>query len=118
DLKSIVAERPDAVALPEGPVGVEFDHVDFAYPTAADVSLASLESVAVLDGAASAPVLHDVSFTAAPGSLVALVGPSRAGKTTISPPVSRLYDGGHGAARLAGVGVREVPWASVRDTVG
>ncbi len=118
DLKSIVAERPDAVALPDGPVGVEFDHVDFAYPTAADVSLASLESVAVLDGAAAAPVLHDVSFTAAPGSLVALVGPSGAGKTTISQLVSRLYDADRGAVRLAGVDVRDVTFASIRDTVG
>lgn len=118
DLKSIVAERPDATALPAGPVGVEFDHVEFAYPAAADVSLASLESVAVLDDSVPSPVLHSISFRAAPGSLVALVGPSGAGKTTISQLVSRLYDADSGAVRLAGVDVRDITFESIRETVG
>jgi len=118
DLPSIVAEKPDATPLPTGPATIEFDHVDFAYPTAAEVSLASLESVAVLDNSPSMPVLHDVSFTAAPGSLVALVGPSGAGKTTISQLVSRLYDASSGSIRLAGMDVRDATFASIRDTVG
>ncbi|MEO7124508.1 MAG: ABC transporter ATP-binding protein [Nakamurella sp.] len=118
DLKSIIVERPEAIELPAGPAAIEFDHVDFAYPSAAAVSLASLESVDVLDDAPQPQVLHDVSFTAAPGELVALVGPSGAGKTTISQLVSRLYDADRGAVRLAGVDVRDTTFESIRDTVG
>jgi ATP-binding cassette subfamily B protein len=118
DLPSIVTEKPDAAPLPAGPATIEFEHVDFAYPTAAEVSLASLESVTTLDKSPSVPVVHDVSFTAAPGSLVALVGPSGAGKTTISQLVSRLYDASSGTVRLAGMDVRDTTLASIRDTVG
>jgi ATP-binding cassette subfamily B protein len=118
DLPSIVAEKPDAKPLPAGPAGIEFDHVDFSYPTAKEVSLASLESVAALDFTPSTQVLHHVSFAAAPGSLVALVGPSGAGKTTISQLVSRLYDVRSGAVRLAGMDVRDTTFDSIRDTVG
>ncbi len=118
DLPPLIAERPDAVAIARGPVAVEFDHVDFSYPTAEEVSLASLESVAVLDQTPSSQVLHDVSFRAEPGQLVALVGPSGAGKTTISYLVSRLYDARSGAVRLNGVDVRDVTFASLRDSIG
>ena len=86
DLPPMVADRPDARTVVRGPKAVEFDHVDFAYPTADEVSLASLESVAVLDSVPTGQVLHDVSFSAQPGELVALVGPSGAGKTTITEP--------------------------------
>jgi len=118
DLPPLIAERPDAVAIARGPVAVEFDHVDFSYPTAEEVSLASLESVAVLDQTPSSQVLYDVSFRAEPGQLVALVGPSGAGKTTISYLVSRLYDARRGAVRLNGVDVRDVTFASLRDSIG
>ena len=118
DLQPIVAEKPGAVALPAGAAAIEFAHVDFSYPTAKEVSLASLESVAVLDSAPSGTVLHDITFEAAPGSLVALVGPSGAGKTTISQLVSRLYDVRSGAVRLAGVDVRDATFSSIRSTVG
>ncbi len=67
DLPPMIAERPDAVPVPPGPATIEFDHVDFRYPTAEEVSLASLESVAVLDTSVSKQVLFDVSFTAKPG---------------------------------------------------
>lgn len=118
DLKPMVAERPGAVPVPDGPVSIEFDDVHFGYPSAEEVSLASLESVARQDTGPSQPVLKGVSFTAAPGRLVALVGPSGAGKTTITSLVSRLYDVGTGAVRISGLDVREATLASLRDTVG
>jgi len=118
DLAPLIAEQPGAVPLARGPVAVEFEHVDFSYPTAEEVSLASLESVAILDQTPSSQVLFDVSFRAEPGQLVALVGPSGAGKTTISYLVSRLYDVRGGAVRINGTDVREATFASLRETVG
>jgi len=118
DLKPMVSERPGAVPVPEGPVSVEFDDVHFRYPSAEEVSLASLESVARQDTGPSQQVLKGISFTAAPGSLVALVGPSGAGKTTITSLVSRLYDVDAGTVRINGLDVREATFASLRDTVG
>lgn len=118
DLPPLIAERPDPLDIPRGPVRVEFDHVDFSYPTAGEVSLASLESVAVLDQTPSGQVLFDVDFAVEPGQLVALVGPSGAGKTTISGLVSRLYDVRSGAVRLNGIDVRDASLASLRRSVG
>ena len=118
DLEPTVAEKPGAIAIPTGPASIEFDHVDFSYPTAGEVSLASLESVASLDQSPSQQVLFDVSFSAGPGALVALVGPSGAGKTTISHLVPRLYDVRSGAVRLNGVDVRDATRASIQRLVG
>jgi ATP-binding cassette subfamily B protein len=118
DLDPMIDDKPGAVPLPAGPSRVEFDHVDFAYPTADEVSLASLEAVAVLDQSRSRQVLHDVSFAAEPGQLVALVGPSGAGKTTISHLVPRLYDVRAGAVRVNGVDVRDATLESLRETIG
>ena len=117
DLPPMIAERPDAVPIPPGPVRVEFDHVDFAYPGAEDVSLASLESVAVLEKSPRVPVLHDVNFAIEPGQLVALVGPSGAGKTTIGALVCRLYDADGGAVRINGLDVRQATLASLQEKV-
>jgi ABC-type multidrug transport system fused ATPase/permease subunit len=114
----MIAERPDARTVPAGEESVEFDGVHFAYPSADQVSLASLEEVANLDARGGAEVLHGVSFRAAPGQLVALVGSSGAGKSTIASLVPRLYDVDAGAVRLGGVDVRDLSFAALRETVG
>ncbi|MFF5113532.1 ABC transporter ATP-binding protein [Streptosporangium sp. NPDC000509] len=118
DLRPLITDRADARAVPEGPVTVEFDRVGFAYPSAEKVSLASLEEVAVLDGRGGAAVLGEVSFRAEAGQMVALVGSSGAGKSTIAQLLARLYDVDSGAVRLSGVDVRELSAASIRQTLG
>jgi ATP-binding cassette, subfamily B, bacterial len=119
DLKPMVAQAADAVALPDGPLSVAFEDVTFRYPSAAEVSLASLESVAREETQVSgADVLQGVSFVAAPGTITALVGPSGAGKTTTTALLTRLYDVTDGTIRIGGVDVREATLASVRDAVG
>lgn len=118
DITPLIAERPGAVAVPDGPVSVELDNVRFGYPAADKVSLASLEEVASLDTRGGEEVLHGISFRAEPGQLIALVGPSGAGKSTIASLVPRLYDVDAGAVRLAGLDVRDLTFASIRQTVG
>jgi ABC-type multidrug transport system fused ATPase/permease subunit len=118
DLPPLITERPGAGQVPAGPVSVEFDQVSFAYPTADKVSLASLEEVAVLDNRGGVQVIHDVSFRAEPGEMVALVGSSGAGKSTIAQLLARLYDVDSGAVRLGGVDVRDLTFQAVRETLG
>ncbi|CAM2802200.1 ABC transporter ATP-binding protein [Prescottella defluvii] len=118
DLKPLIAQKPDAVDVPAGPVSVEFRSVDFAYPSADKVSLASLEEVAGLDTRTGGAVLHDVSFRLEPGRMVALVGSSGAGKSTIAQILPRLYDVDAGAVLIGGVDVRELTTDSLRRTVG
>jgi ATP-binding cassette subfamily B protein len=118
DLKPLITEKPDAREVPEGPVSVEFEHVSFGYPSADKVSLASLEEVATLDPRAGVEVIHDLSFRAEPGQMVALVGSSGAGKSTIAQLLARLYDVDAGAVRLSGVDVRDLTATSIRATLG
>jgi ATP-binding cassette subfamily B protein len=118
DIVPMLQEDPDAVAVPRGSSSIEFDHVGFTYPGAEEVSLASLESVAVLESGPRNEVLRDVSFRVEPGTMVALVGPSGAGKTTISSLVPRLYDATSGSVKLNGIDVRHATQQSVRDVVG
>jgi ABC-type multidrug transport system fused ATPase/permease subunit len=118
DLEPLLKEPASPTPLPDGPLSVAFDHVSFAYPTAEKVSLASLEDVAVLDSRGGVPVLHDVSFEVEPGRMVALVGSSGAGKSTISQLVPRLYDVDDGSVRLGGVDVRDLSFASLRQGLG
>jgi ATP-binding cassette, subfamily B, bacterial len=118
DLPPLIAERPGAVPIERGPASVEFDHVDFSYPTPEEVSLASLESVAVLERPPRQQVLYDISFTVSPGQLVALVGHSGGGKTTMGHLVPRLYDVSSGAVRVNGIDVRDATLVSLQAMVG
>ncbi|HYT39114.1 MAG TPA: ABC transporter ATP-binding protein [Acidimicrobiia bacterium] len=118
DLEPLITEKPDAARVPDGAVALELDDVHFAYPSAERVSLASLEEVATLDTRSGVEVLHGVSFRVEPGQLVALVGSSGAGKSTIASLVPRLYDVDGGAVRLSGVDVRDLSFESLRETLG
>ena len=118
DLEPMIKESPDARPIPGGPAELRFRHVDFSYPGAEDVSLASLEAVARLDDTPRTSVLHDISFEVEPGTMTALVGPSGAGKTTISMLVSRLYDVDAGSVTINGVELRDATTASLNATVG
>ncbi len=119
DLPPLVAEAPDARPIPAGPTSVELRDVQFTYPGADEVSLASLESVARPDARGRGEqVLRGVSFRVEPGQLVAFVGPSGAGKTTITSLVTRLYDVDEGAVLVGGLDVREATMASLVETIG
>ncbi|MBA2455970.1 MAG: ABC transporter ATP-binding protein [Nocardioidaceae bacterium] len=119
DLPAMIQDRPGAAALPaDAPASVEFDGVTFCYPGADEVSLASLESVARVDTASGDDVLHDVSFRVEPGEMVAIVGHSGAGKSTITHLVARLYDVNTGAVLVGGRDVRDVTQESLRAAVG
>ena len=119
DLKPMVTDQSDALELKRGGISVEFDHVNFRYPSAQEVSLASLEMVAQPESRSTSElILQDVSFSAAPGELIALVGPSGAGKSTITALVSRLYDASSGAVKLDGTDVRELTQESLHRVVG
>ena len=118
DLRPGIAERPAATPIPPGAGRLEFRDVHFRYPSADEVSLATLEDVAALERTENAPVLKGVDFTVEPGQMVALVGPSGAGKSTTSMLVSRVYDVTDGAVLVGGVDVRDATLASLRDTIG
>jgi ATP-binding cassette, subfamily B, bacterial len=118
DLKPLIADREGATPVANQAMPIEFESVDFRYPTPEEVSLASLESVAVHDSGRSAQVLHDVSFRVEAGQMAALVGPSGAGKTTISMLPTRMYDVQSGAVKVGDRDVRDVTLASLQDAIG
>jgi ATP-binding cassette subfamily B protein len=114
DLPPAIAERPDAVALPKGSAKVEFRDVRFRYPSASEVSLASLEDVAALDRTVTEPVLRGVSFTVEPGQMVALVGKSGSGKSTLASLIPRFYQHDEGGILIDGVDVKDYRLANLR----
>ncbi|WP_372734368.1 ABC transporter ATP-binding protein [Nocardioides sp.] len=118
DLPLLIEEKQNAVVLPATASRLEFDHVAFTYPRPDEVSLASLEVVARKESRETTEVLRDITFTAQSGQMVALVGPSGAGKTTVTHLVARLYDVSSGAVRVGGHDVRDVTLESLEDVVG
>jgi ATP-binding cassette subfamily B protein len=118
DLQPMVAEKSDAKPVPPGAVRLEFADVSFRYPTPKEVSLASLESVAVLSPYSERTILHEVSFVAEPGQMIALVGPSGAGKSTLAQLALRLYDPRAGVIRINGLDLRNVTTKSIQESVG
>jgi len=118
DLPPMIRDDPKAIPIPGGPARISFDRVSFRYPTPAEVSLASLESIAARDKIPEKTVLNDITFEAEPGQLVALVGPSGGGKTTITHLVARLYDVQSGSVAINGIDVRNAKLDSVQQRVG
>jgi ABC-type multidrug transport system fused ATPase/permease subunit len=118
DLPPLIQEPAEPKPLPEGALSVQFDDVHFAYPAAEKVSLASLEDVAALDTRGGVEVLHGISFCVPAGRMVALVGTSGAGKSTMASLLPRLYDVDSGAVRVGGVDVRDLAFDDLRDALG
>jgi ATP-binding cassette subfamily B protein len=118
DLAPMVQDRPSAKELIGKDFAIEFKGVSFAYPKAEEISLSSLESVAKPETVESGVVLDGLTFTAKPGTMTALVGPSGAGKTTISALVPRLYDVTDGSIEVGGVDIRELTMKSLRENIG
>jgi len=118
DLPPMIQQKPGAVAIPNGPAKICCNQVSFRYPSASEVSLASLESIAVPDNRQQLTVLKNITFSVEPGQLVALVGPSGAGKTTITHLIPRLYDVQSGSITINGVDVRDARLDSLHQRIG
>jgi ATP-binding cassette subfamily B protein len=118
DLEPMVKDRSGAIALKSSKGKIEFKNVDFSYPNAQEISLASLESVAKAETVTSGIVLKGLTFTVEPGTTTALVGPSGAGKTTISALIPRLYDVTGGSIQIDGNDIRDVTLESLRNSIG
>ena len=118
DLEPMVKNRENAKVLQTTQPRIEFKNVNFSYPRAEEISLASLESAAKAETVQSGQVLNNLSFVAAPGTMTALVGPSGAGKTTISALLPRLYDVTDGAISIDGHDIRDLTLESLRDSIG
>jgi ATP-binding cassette subfamily B protein len=118
DLEPMVKNRDGAKVLVTKEPRIEFDKVDFSYPRAEEISLASLESAAKAETVQSGQVLRNLSFVAEPGTMTALVGQSGAGKTTISALLPRLYDVTNGAIKIDGNDIRDLTVESLRQSIG
>ncbi|CAB4788586.1 unannotated protein [freshwater metagenome] len=118
DLEPMVSNSPHAVELRNSQPGIEFKNVTFAYPRAEEISLASLESVSKPETAPSGEVLRNLSFICQPGTMTAVVGPSGAGKTTISALIPRLYDVTSGEILVGDVDIRNLTIESLRNSIG
>ena len=118
DLEPMVANRPNAINCEIKNPRIDFKNVSFSYPRAEEISLASLESAAKPETVQSGEVLKQLSFTCAPGTLTALVGPSGAGKTTISSLLPRLYDVTEGSIEIDGHDIRDLTLESLRNSIG
>jgi ATP-binding cassette subfamily B protein len=118
DLEPMVKDRTDAISLKSSRGKIEFKNVGFSYPNAEEISLASLESVAKPETVASGKVLKGLSFIVEPGTTTALVGPSGAGKTTISALIPRLYDVTDGSITIDGNDIRDLTLESLRNSIG
>ena len=118
DLQPMVKNQDGAKVLVTKEPRIEFDDVNFSYPRAEEISLASLESAAKAEIVQSGQVLRNLSFVAEPGTMTALVGPSGAGKTTISALLPRLYDVTEGSIKIDGNDIRELTLESLRESIG
>ena len=118
DLQPMVKNQDGAKVLVTKEPRIEFDDVNFSYPRAEEISLASLESAAKAETVQSGQVLRNLSFVAEPGTMTALVGPSGAGKTTISALLPRLYDVTEGSIKIDGNDIRELTLESLRESIG
>ena len=118
DLEPMVQEKPYAQILKSRTPAIEFDNVRFTYPNAQQISLASLEAASLPEVRDSEEILKGISFSALPGTVTALVGPSGAGKTTISALLPRLYDVTSGAIKIDGHDLQDLTLASLRNSIG
>jgi ATP-binding cassette subfamily B protein len=118
DLHPMVKEKPGAVELHPGSAEIVVSDIHFSYPKADEISLASLESVAKKELVESGEILKGISFTAKAGTLTAIVGPSGAGKTTLSALMPRLYDVTSGSISINGKDIRDFTLQSLRDQIG
>lgn len=118
DLQPMISDKQDAIVLTDKQARIEFKGVKFSYPRAEDISLASLESAAKPETVESGEVLKGISFVAEAGTMTAIVGPSGAGKTTMSALLPRLYDVTQGAIEINGIDIRDFTSQSLRDSIG
>jgi ATP-binding cassette subfamily B protein len=118
DLEPMVKDRAGAVDLKATNPKIEFSKVHFTYPSATEISLASLEAAAKPETIQSGEILKGITFEVAPGTMTALVGPSGAGKTTISALLPRLYDVTQGAIKIDGIDIRDLTLNSLQESIG